>query len=752
MVRDMYQREYNRAPQWAADTRFSGMEPGCGDDSRYHDAPVTTIGAALRERCKIPAEKYFVAAILDNGRLVYYGGPDEWHKTEMASFFDPRQFEMAAKRHYPAGLALDDVDQGFDDPYRPGEYTSRSRPFARRPGAHSANPFGSLSHGYGEDDSIGSGQMKARKRARNHLHREGDAEEEAPAPKPHKEILAGDSQQIWDFCDTRFKNLQQTACKLVAKAWIKLVEPKKQSTHPYTGSDEKAPGWWPKPWGPNKDEKVRHKEPDHLYKKERVHLLNHILSIIVEPIHKQHPDIQKLQLNVTKLEEATNEALSAFFMDKDNLGNAKKKPYLKEIFKVAKAQERFKNGEVDDNYTVWVMADDKFPDDWQSGDEHTTASVKQEEAQRQPGQTTGPSSHASPQRAAVVTHGLLATAHGLPQTPAGSDHSPTVGPPMQPQHTGGGGNPFMNEIPVRGQQPPLPHQHQQQHPQQQPLPPGSILTSADLGPAPEVHQYVDATPIHHAPSSQSLQDMYSTAPGHSRRPSSLFPSPTDYPNATSAGSGATMYQQWSQSQHVPGPPTPHSGPGSTVMYAFAPQPAPPPPLPPQQQQQQQSQQQQQQQQQQQPPPHQPHQPQQQAPQHPHSHQRQHPHQHQHQHQHHDQHQQHDQHPHQHQHQHQQQQQQQQAPPQPPPPQIQAPYVAQSGPVQVAQVPPHPQQSYLGPAYVVDGIARDTYDPQGQNMYRTAPINLPPGGVSSAPSYPNYLSPHDARNMPGGPRT
>lgn len=102
MVRDMYQREYNRPPQWT-DTRFPGMEPGYGDDPRYHDAPVTTIGAALRERCKIPAEKYFVAAILDNGRLVCYGGPDEWHKREMTSFFDPQQFELAAKRHCPPG-------------------------------------------------------------------------------------------------------------------------------------------------------------------------------------------------------------------------------------------------------------------------------------------------------------------------------------------------------------------------------------------------------------------------------------------------------------------------------------------------------------------------------------------------------------------------------------------------------------------------------------------------------------------------
>ena len=68
--------------------------------------------------------------------------------------------------------------------------------------------------------------------------------------------------------------------------------------------------------------------------------------MIVLPNDKQHPDIQKLNLNVAKLEEATFEALSGFFADKDNPNNAKKKPYLKEIFKVVRFEERFKNGEI----------------------------------------------------------------------------------------------------------------------------------------------------------------------------------------------------------------------------------------------------------------------------------------------------------------------------------------------------------------------------------------------------------------------
>ena len=68
--------------------------------------------------------------------------------------------------------------------------------------------------------------------------------------------------------------------------------------------------------------------------------------MVVEPNAKQHADIQKLNLNIAKLEDVTMDALSSFFLDKENTNNSKKKPYLREIFKVAKFEERYKNGEI----------------------------------------------------------------------------------------------------------------------------------------------------------------------------------------------------------------------------------------------------------------------------------------------------------------------------------------------------------------------------------------------------------------------
>ncbi|KAL2014894.1 hypothetical protein VTK56DRAFT_7153 [Thermocarpiscus australiensis] len=107
-----------------------------------------------------------------------------------------------------------------------------------------------------------------------------------------------------------------------------------------------APDWWPKPWGPGEKDRVRHVEPDHLWKKERVYLLNHILRLVVEPREKQHPDIRRLNVNVAKLESVTMEALSSWFADNQNPNNAKKRPIVKELFRVAKIEEKYKNNEI----------------------------------------------------------------------------------------------------------------------------------------------------------------------------------------------------------------------------------------------------------------------------------------------------------------------------------------------------------------------------------------------------------------------
>jgi hypothetical protein len=130
---------------------------------------------------------------------------------------------------------------------------------------NSSHHFNMGSEHFGEDEN-----PKTRKRLRSSgMQVEDAAEDDGPAPtvSTKKAIRVEEDKEIWAFYEQRFKNCQQTACKLIAKAWIKLVEPKKQSTHPYTGKDEKAPDWWPEPWGSSKEDKVRHKEPDHLYKR-----------------------------------------------------------------------------------------------------------------------------------------------------------------------------------------------------------------------------------------------------------------------------------------------------------------------------------------------------------------------------------------------------------------------------------------------------------------------------------------------------
>jgi|SRR3569833_1184438 len=110
--------------------------------------------------------------------------------------------------------------------------------------------------------------LRLRKRARRQLSRRTLAIRDDDVPSKisatKKSIQIGDDKAVWDIYDQRFRNLQQSACKLIAKAWVKLIEPKKQSNYPYTG--DKIPDWWPKPWGSGKAELVRHKEPDHLHK------------------------------------------------------------------------------------------------------------------------------------------------------------------------------------------------------------------------------------------------------------------------------------------------------------------------------------------------------------------------------------------------------------------------------------------------------------------------------------------------------
>ncbi|OAQ57828.2 hypothetical protein VFPPC_17084 [Pochonia chlamydosporia 170] len=84
--------------------------------------------------------------------------------------------------------------------------------------------------------------------------------------------------------------------------------------------------------------------------------------LVVEPNAKQHSNIQRLGLNVKKLEESAYDAVSPFFTDNEAI--AKKRPYLSEIFKLARQEERFKSGEIgecklaDESTEIDVIAKD----------------------------------------------------------------------------------------------------------------------------------------------------------------------------------------------------------------------------------------------------------------------------------------------------------------------------------------------------------------------------------------------------------
>lgn len=288
---------------------------------------------------------------------------------------------------------------------------------------------------------------------------------------------------------------------------------------------------------------------------ERVHLLTHILRLIVEPAHKQHPDVQRSCLNVKKLEEVTTDALSGFFSDPENPGNRMKRPYLNEIFKVARYEERFKNGEIgkiaqgplktaqllandgsDGDTDVFVMADDKLPELSQG---ETEGRLKMHEKHEE---GSGPARRSVSSPRPVAPHAMMPTHSGAGSTvPSGLSSQP-----------------FLSELPVRaGTHLSTQMVHTDMNAEQQ----SSFVESGSMG-------TVGGTSIHGGATNLAMSEIL-TSPhdGPDRRQSFVFSPPTDF-HQTSANT--TMYtQNWQSSS---------AAPAATPMYtSFAHQQAPPTP-------------------------------------------------------------------------------------------------------------------------------------------------------------------------------
>jgi hypothetical protein len=149
-----------------------------------------------------------------------------------------------------------------------------------------------------------------------------------------------------------FDAVQQVTCRTIAKLWIKKIEPKKQSAHPYNGGlpkedpkdpERTKPGYWP--------EQIPHKEPDHIQKdrecftiarsqeadqkSERITLLTHL---IVNTPHQQLVPKDKIGdlIGAAELEAQSAERKNDFPPDKWEI--------LQHIFKVRKLQEAYLGG------------------------------------------------------------------------------------------------------------------------------------------------------------------------------------------------------------------------------------------------------------------------------------------------------------------------------------------------------------------------------------------------------------------------
>lgn len=230
------------------------------------------IDEALRSHCGIAAKQYFVAAITEEGLpMTFFSPGQKLHDNSIRQFFDTNKFQQVMRRIDSGRFDLAPVTVSDADQFVPGADPMLEDGFGFEGDIYGrAGAFGRVRAIERRRSSVfdewGSPARQGRKRPRAR-HPVNDDDDVPMTVSSRRGIKVGDSEAVWSFYEQRFKNCQQTACKLIAKAWVKAVEPKKQSTHPYTGSDEKAPDWWPKPWGPTKDDKVRHKEPDHLYKR-----------------------------------------------------------------------------------------------------------------------------------------------------------------------------------------------------------------------------------------------------------------------------------------------------------------------------------------------------------------------------------------------------------------------------------------------------------------------------------------------------
>ncbi len=138
--------------------------------------------------------------------------------------------------------------------------------------------------------------------------------------------------------------LSQSTLKLIAKHYIKHLEPRKQSLYPYCKGDASKPDWWPK--------KIRHREPDHLNRFERgavmVDLLRYVARNDIKQrgniLMSQNTDNQRIRKEADSGEKMTISDLKTISLNQNLKLTLRKKQILSLIFLIVEKESEYNLG------------------------------------------------------------------------------------------------------------------------------------------------------------------------------------------------------------------------------------------------------------------------------------------------------------------------------------------------------------------------------------------------------------------------
>ncbi|KAF5006491.1 hypothetical protein F66182_15827, partial [Fusarium sp. NRRL 66182] len=174
-------------------------------------------------------------------------------------------------------------------------------------------------------------------------------------------ILVDDETRLKKYYEKAFDSFQQLNCRVIAKAFIKLVAPRKQVNYPYNGrrassspgGERRAdpemtkPPWWPAG--------VTHKEPDHLLKPERIQLLIHILRELGE----SHG------VTAEKLRDAGQDV-------RRSISPPERLQILDEVYSVRHMEERYLRGEMSGDVLIPISQVNLVGPEFESSDGSST--------------------------------------------------------------------------------------------------------------------------------------------------------------------------------------------------------------------------------------------------------------------------------------------------------------------------------------------------------------------------------------------